>query len=379
MAADYYKILGVEKTASQDEIKSAYRKLVKQYHPDLHPGDEKCAEKFKEINEANEILSDPEKRKQYDFELEHPGASSFGGAGGFSGQGFSGFSDIFGDIFSQFTGGGSRAQRNTKGDDVTIEVELSFLDAAKGCRREINYMRKEPCKSCKGNGSKDGTAFKTCDKCQGTGQVQYSAGNGFFRTVSTRACPACGGLGKIILEKCPDCGGKGYNRKQNTVVLDIPAGADTGSYMTKKGAGNASPYGGECGDLIVLFKVAPHKMLTRKGFDLYVEVPISYKTAVLGGTVKVPTVDNAVDFDVPAGTQSGKTFVMRGKGIQSSRGGTGNLYITVKIEVPTKVGRSQKKMLEDFDDELEIKQYSDIKNYSSNVQSLYGVDPYEKK
>ncbi len=228
MAKNYYEILGVSKTATQDEIKTAYRKLARQYHPDLHPNDEEAAKKFKEINEANETLSDPEKRKQYDFQLEHPEAANggfggFGGSGGFSGfggGGFSGgFSDIFGDIFGQFTGGGRGETEDRSGEDITVEVELSFLDAAKGCKKEITYTRKEPCADCRSTGAKNGTAYKTCEKCHGKGSIQYASGNSIFRTISTRACDACNGTGRIITEKCSVCGGKGYQRKQTTVRL----------------------------------------------------------------------------------------------------------------------------------------------------------------
>lgn len=372
--ANYYEVLGVSKDATQDEIKSAYRKLVKQYHPDLHPDDPNCATKFKEINEANETLSDPQKRRQYDYELEHPNMGGFGGFGGDGG--FGGFGDIFGDIFSQFTGGSSRAERNTKGQDITLEVELSFLDAAKGCKREITYMRKEPCKDCKSTGAKNGTSYSTCQTCKGSGQVQYMSGGGIFRSISVKACNECGGTGKKIIEKCTTCQGKGYNKKNTTVSFDIPAGADTNSYIKKRGYGDASTTGGEAGDLIVVFKVLPHKLFKRKNYDIYVELPISYKLAVLGGKVKIPTLDDAIDFTVPEGTQSGKTFVIRGKGIKS-RLGSGDLYVTTVIEVPQKLSHKDKGLLEKFDSEITLKQYDKIKKFDSDMRSLYGVD-YQK-
>lgn len=382
MAKNYYETLGVDKSATPDEIKSAYRKLVKQYHPDLHPNDPDAATKFKEINEANETLSDDKKRAAYDYELEHPGASGFGGAGGgFSGQGFSGFGDfgdIFSDIFGGFGGGSSsRSRKNTRGQDITVELSISFLDAAKGCSKEITYSRKEPCKSCGGTGAKNGTAYKTCEKCHGTGQIQYTSGSGFFRSVSVRACDACGGTGKQIIEKCSDCMGKGYNKANTTVKLDIPAGADTDSYMQKKGYGNAGVSGGEAGDLIVVFKVLPHKIFKRKSYDLYVDVPISFATAALGGTIKVPTLDETIDFPIPEGTQSGKEFLIRGKGIRS-RLGMGNLFVTVTVEVPQKMNKAQKQALIDADAQIELKQYQKMKEYSDNVETMYGVKPYNK-
>lgn len=378
MAKNYYEILGVDRKATAADIKSAYRKLVKQYHPDLHPDDKDAAAKFKEINEANETLSDDQKRAAYDYELDHPEAKGFGGAGGFSGQGFGGFSDIFNEFFGGGFGGGSRAQQKEPGQDITVEVSLSFLDAAKGCVKEVTYVRREPCKECSGTGAKNGTAYKTCEKCHGSGQVQYTAGSGFFRTVSVRACDACGGTGKIITEKCACCGGKGYSKANTTVKLNIPAGADTNSYMTKKGYGQASLYGGEPGNLIVIFKVLPHKIFTRSGFDLNVTVPVSFTTAVLGGKVKVPLLDEVIDYDIPAGTQSGKQFVVRGKGIKSSRG-SGNLIITVMVEVPSSISREQKKLLNDLEARTELKQTPKMREYSDNVQTLYGENPYSEK
>ncbi|MBO5713296.1 MAG: molecular chaperone DnaJ [Clostridia bacterium] len=373
MANNYYDILGVKKDATQDEIKSAYRKLVKQYHPDLHPNDEACAAKFKEINEANETLSDPQKRQKYDYELEHPG---MGGFGGFDASGFGGFGDIFGDIFSQFTGGGRTQEVNRKGQDISLEVELSFLDAAKGCTKEVTYTRNEPCKTCRGTGAKNGTSYTTCSTCKGKGQVQYVQGNGFFQQISTRTCSDCGGSGKKITDKCPDCNGKGFTRTKTTVSFDIPAGADTNSYMKKRGYGEASKMGGEAGDLIVVFKVLPHKLFKRKNYDLYLELPITFKTAVLGGKVKIPTLDDVHELNIPECTQSGKTFIVRGKGIRS-RLGYGDLYVTVVVEVPDKLNKDAKKALEKFNDTLNIKQYDKIKKFNDDMSALYGTDYYK--
>ncbi len=379
MAKDYYSVLGVDKNATSDDIKKAYRTLVKKYHPDLHPGDKAAAEKFKEINEANEILSDDKKRKQYDFEREHPGMGGFGGGtGGFSGfSGFSGggFEDIFGDIFGGFGGGGRKTQTKTKGEDVTLEISLSFLDAAKGCVREVVYSRNQPCSSCKGTGAKGGTAYKTCSKCGGTGQVQYTTSNGFFRSVSVRPCDECGGTGRKITEACPDCKGKGYIKTTSKVSLTIPAGADTGSYLRKPGFGEASKNGGEAGDLIVVIKVEPSKLFKRKNFDLYVNVPVSITTAALGGKVKVPLIDDVMEYTIPEGTQSGKVFFVRGKGIKTSRG-TGDLYIEVTVEIPTKLNKAQKQAFEQLQSQIDVKQCSDMKQYRENMSAMYGADPY---
>ena len=378
MAKDYYKTLGLDKNATQDDIKKAYRTLVKKYHPDLHPGDNEAAEKFKEINEAHEVLSDEKKRKNYDTFGSADGNAGFNGFGGFGGgSGFGGFEDIFGDIFGGFGGGRSRGNRNvkTKGEDITLELSLSFLDAAKGCRREIAYNRNETCDKCKGTGAKGGTAYKTCEKCGGAGEIQYASGNGFFRSISVRPCDACNGTGKQILENCPDCKGKGYNKTTTKFTIDIPAGADTGSYIRKVGFGEASKNGGPAGDLIIVMKVEPSKIFNRKNFDLYVKVPISFKMATLGGKVKIPLIDETMDYTIPEGTQSGKRFFVRGKGIKTNRG-TGDLYIDIIVEVPTRLTRAQKKALEEFDKDSDFKQTPEMKDYKDKLESMYGETPY---
>lgn len=378
MAKNYYEILGVPKNASQDDIKSAYRTLVKKYHPDLHPNDPTCAEKFKEINEANEVLSDEKKRKQYDFEQSNPGGFGGGFGGNNAGGGFGGgFEDIFGDIFGNFGSRTTRTQTKTTGEDVTVEVTLSFLDAAKGCRREVSYTRNEPCAACKGTGAKNSTAYKPCEKCNGTGQTQYVNNNGIFRSVSVRPCEECGGTGKKIIEACPDCKGKGYVKNTTKVTLDIPAGADTGSYIRKRGFGEASKNGGAAGDLIVVFTVEPSKVFRRKNFDLYVDLPISFKTAALGGKVEVPTLDDTITYTIPDGTQSGKIFCVRGKGIRSARQ-TGDLYIVITVEVPLKVTREQRKFIEGLDITVESKQCPKIKQYKDTIETMYGKNPYGK-
>ena len=379
MAKDYYQILGVDKNATADDIKKAYRTLVKKYHPDLHPGDSAAAEKFKEINEANEVLSDDKKRKQYDFEREHPGMGGAGGFGGFGGGagGFGGFEDIFSDIFGGGFGGRSRAQTKVKGEDITLELTLSFLDAAKGCKRDIVYTRNEPCSDCKGTGAKGGTAYKTCEKCGGSGQVQYTTGNGFFRSVSVRPCDECKGTGKKIIDACPTCNGKGYTRQKTKFSVEIPAGADTGSYIRKAGFGEASVNGGPAGDLIIVIKVEQSKIFRRKKFDLYVDLPISFKTAALGGKVKIPLIDETMEYTSPEGTQNGKIFFVRGKGIKTKMG-TGDLYISVTVEVPTRLSKEQKKEIEAFDSLTDMKQYSKMYEYKENLEKMYGENPYGK-
>ncbi len=369
---NYYEILGVAKNASEDEIKSAYRKLAKQYHPDLHPGDAAAAEKFKEINEANETLSDKQKRAAYDYELEHPGMGGMGGMNGAGFGGFGGFGDIFESIFQGF--GGSAPHRDDTGDDIQIEMKLSFMDAAKGCVKPLTYMRNEPCTACGGTGARGGTAYKECSKCGGSGQVRFSQETLFGRTVRVGVCPDCGGRGKIITDKCPDCKGKGFLRKETTVSLNIPAGVDTNSYIRKRGFGQAGTNGAAAGDLIVVFRVEPHKLFKREKNDLYLDLPIPFSVAALGGTVKVPDIDDTFDYTIPEGTQSGTTFTVRGKGLKT-RMGTGNLYLKVFVEVPTRLSKEQKKKLGEAAT-FDVKQYDKAKKFADSVSALYGKDPY---
>ena len=374
---NYYDVLGVDKKATPEEIKSAYRKLAMKYHPDRNQGDEAAAEKFKEVNEAHETLSDQQKRAAYDYELEHPGMGA-GGFGGFGGGGFEDISDIFSSIFSGFGGGGARSARSEVGEDIQREMTLSFMDAAKGCKKTMSYTRNQTCDSCHGTGAKNGTAYSTCSRCQGKGVIQQVQQTMFGRTIRQSACPDCDGTGRKITDKCPDCKGKGAQRKETTITIDVPAGVDNGSYMKKKGMGQAAPHGGQAGDLIIVFRVEPHKIFVRDQFNLKVDLYVPYKTAVLGGVVKVPTIDDTFDFTIPEGTQSGTTFTVRGKGIKSFRGNVGNLLIRVLIEVPTKLSKDQKRELEKWESTVELKQCERMKKYADNVEALYGTKPYEK-
>ncbi len=370
---NYYEVLGVSRSATPEEIKVAYRKLVKQYHPDLHPNDEACAAKFKEINEANEVLSDPQKRKQYDFELDNPYAGGFGGG---SGDGF-GFSDIFSNIFGGF-GGGTAERTMRRGHDMTFEMSLSFLDAALGCTKEFTYTRKDKCADCRGTGAKGGSAMKKCTKCGGTGTVKIASGSGFFRTVTTRACEDCNGTGNIITENCPTCRGKGTAMTSTTIKFDIPAGADTGSYIKRREYGETPDNGGEPGDLIMFFKVKPHRLFTRKDFNLYVTVPVPFTTACFGGKVMIPGLDKPFEYEIPEGTQSGKVICVKGKGIKN-RSKYGDLYITIQVETPVKISKKQKEELLSFMEGIEKKQMPISNTYKENMGKEFGVDPYQTK
>ncbi len=376
---NYYELLGVERNASVDEIKAAYKKMAKKYHPDLHPGDKEAEEMFKKVNEANQTLTDPDKKAAYDYELDHPGMSGAGGMGGnpFSGMGGEGFGDIFGDIFGGMFGGGGRARRaDTTGSDVTVEVELSFLDAVKGCTKEVRYSHLTACPACKGTGAKNGTEVETCSKCRGQGVFNQVRNTMFGSIAQQTVCPDCGGTGKHIKEKCPDCRGRGLVKQEAVINITIPAGVDKNSYMSKNGAGNAGANGGASGNLIITFRLLEHELLKRDKLDLRVEVPISYKTAVLGGKILVPGIDEMIEYEIPEGTQPGTTFILRGKGIRTNRG-TGNLYVTVNIEVPTRVTRDQSKKLEAFDDAVDKqKQCSKMRNFADQTERLYGKKPY---
>ena len=371
---NYYDILGVAKTASQDEIKSAYRKLALKYHPDRKPGDEAAAEKFKEVNEAHTVLSDPEKRKQYDFELEHPGmGGAFSGGNPFSGGFAEGFGDL-GDIFSSMFGGGfgrGSARQPSRGANIEQTIRLSFLDAIKGCTKEISYFRNEPCKSCGGTGAKGGTAYQKCAKCGGTGRIKYQQDSIFGRTIQVGVCPDCGGTGRKITEKCPDCKGTGSVRAQTRFTVNIPAGVDSDSSLRKRGYGQAAPNGGEPGDLYLYFQIEPHRLLKRQDKDLYVTVPISFRTAVLGGKIQVPGIDDTHELTVPAGTASGTRFCIRGKGVRTVNG-TGNLYVDVQIDIPEKLTREQTKKLEEFESSIPLKSCDNMQRYANNLSALYG-------
>ena len=353
---DYYEVLGVQKGASQDEIKKAYRKITKENHPDLHPGDKACEERFKEANEAYEILSDEEKRKKYD-QFGHaafdPNAG-FNGAGGFGGfDGFGGFGDIFGDIFGGFGGfgGGTRANPNAprKGENLRTNVNISFEEAAFGCKKEVTVIRVEGCPDCGGSGCAEGTTPEICPDCGGSGQVRVNQRTPFGMVQSTTTCSRCGGSGKIIHQPCKTCKGKGNVRRQQKIEVNIPAGIDDGQTISKTGAGNAGINGGPNGDLLVSVTVRPHQRFERDGTSVLLEQEISYAQAVLGAEIEVPTIDGKVKLTIPEGTQPGAVFRLKGKGIPYLRGsGRGDQFISVTIKVPKNLSSSQKELLRQF-------------------------------
>ena len=357
---DYYEVLGLKKGASEDEIKKAYRRLAKTCHPDLHPNDKDCEARFKELNEAYEVLSDSEKRAKYDQFGHAAFDPSFGagaGAGGGFG-GFGGFGDIFGDIFGGgfgdiFGGGQSSRSGPRRGDNIRVSVNITFEEAAFGCSKEVSIPRTETCESCGGSGAKSGSSVETCPQCGGSGTVrqQQRTPLGMFST--SGPCPRCGGRGKIIKEPCDACRGSGTVRRQRKISVNIPAGIDDGQTISLRGQGNAGTNGGPGGDLLITVSVAPHRYFERDGSSVLYAMPISFAKAALGGEVEVPTLDGNVKYTIPEGTETGTTFRLRGKGIPYLRGGgRGDQYVTVTVQTPKNLTREQKELLRKFDESL---------------------------
>ncbi|HIT34523.1 MAG TPA: molecular chaperone DnaJ [Candidatus Faecousia intestinigallinarum] len=355
---DYYEVLGVDKSASTDEIKRAYRKKAMQYHPDRNPGDKNAEEKFKEIGEAYEVLSDNEKRARYDqfgFQGVDP---NFAGSGGFGG-GFSGFGDFgdLGDIFGEFFGGGrSRSTRNAprRGENVGARLELTFEEAAFGCEKEVSAQRIENCAACNGTGSADGV-IETCSQCHGTGQVRTTQNFMGMAMQSTATCPACGGRGKIIKNPCTTCRGKGKVRRTQKIRVKVPAGVDDGQSVRVRGEGCVGENGGPNGDLLTQIRIKRHPIFQRQDMDVLCEVPISFTQAALGAQIQVPTLDGKVAYDLPEGTQTGREFTLPGKGIPDvgNPRRRGNHRFTVVVETPTKLSKEQKELLRKLDETLE--------------------------
>jgi len=351
---DYYEVLGLKKGASDDEIKKAYRRLAKTCHPDLHPGDKEAETKFKELGEAYAVLSDADKRSKYDQFGHAAFDPAYGGgdAGGFGGFGdiFGGFGDIFGGFGDIFGGGQTTRNGSRRGESIRVAVELTFEEAAFGCTKQVNIPRTEVCDSCGGSGAKDGSAVENCANCGGSGTVrqQQRTPLGVFST--SGPCPRCGGRGKIIKEPCTACRGSGTVRKQRKISVNIPAGIDDGQTVSLRGQGNAGTNGGGSGDLLITVSVAPHPEFERDGSSVLYAMHISFAQAALGAELEVPTLDGKVKYTLPAGTQTGTTFRLRGKGIPFVRGGgRGDQYVTVRIDTPRNLTEEQKKLLRDFD------------------------------
>ena len=373
--------MGVDKNASEDDIKKAFRRLAKQYHPDVNPGDKEAEKKFKEINEAYAVLSDEEKKAKYD-QYGHA-AFENGGMGGGYGAGFEGFD--FGDIFSSFFGGdgggfsfggsgfggggGNRRNAPMRGEDIRVRVTISFEEAVHGCKKDISFGRVQRCEECGGSGAKKGTSPETCQKCGGSGQIRVQQRTAFGMMQSTRVCDECRGTGKIVKDPCTNCRGTGYVKITKKIAVSIPAGIDDGQSLSIPGQGNEGRNGGPAGNLLVLVSVKPHAVFEREGNDVYCEVPITYWEAALGGEIDIPTLEGKEKFTVPEGTQTGTTFTLRGRGIpRVNSSARGNLYITVKVEVPRGLTAKQKEQLtalaESFGDKVASKRETFFKKFS---------------
>lgn len=362
---DYYEVLGLKKGASDDEIKKAFRKSAMKYHPDRNPGDKAAEEKFKEVNEAYEVLSDPDKKSKYD-RFGHAGVDpnfgggqgGFGGFGGFGQGGFGGaggfdFSDIFDMFGGAFGGGGARrggARRGpSKGQDLQKSLTIEFTEAIFGCTKNIELTKDCKCKTCSGTGAKPGTGKRTCDMCGGSGQVSQVSQTPFGRFQNVTTCTKCRGTGQLIETPCTDCGGTGKERKKVRMKVDVPAGVDNDSVITLRGQGAPGADGGPEGDLYIVINVKPHEEYRRKGDDLYLDLPISYDQAALGAKVQVPGFGETYTYTITPGTQTGSTFRLKGKGAPNVRTGRkGDLYVKVQIEVPTKLSSKEKKAIKDM-------------------------------
>lgn len=380
---DYYEVLGLKKGASEDEIKKAFKSMARKYHPDLHPDDKEAAEKFKEINEAYEVLSDSEKRARYD-QFGHAGVDpNYGGgagAGGFGG--FGGFGDV-GDIFDSIFGGGfggfgggrstaSSANAPHRGGDVNANVTIDFMEACKGAKKKMRVTHMVKCDQCNGTGADANTKTSSCTECHGQGSVRVNQRTPFGVISTTKVCPRCGGKGKIVTNPCSKCRGSGRQRVTTDIELKIPAGIDNGQILRVSGQGDAGLNGGPNGDLNVSVTVRPHELFTRSGNDIFCEIPISYAQAVLGDKVTVPTIKGKVEYEIPEGTQSGTKFRLRGEGVKYlGRESYGDQYVTVVVEVPKRLTKQQKELLKKFDDCLEEKNQAKRQNFFEKLKRRF--------
>ncbi len=367
---DFYEVLGIQKGASEDEIKKAYRKMAMKYHPDKNPGDKEAEEKFKEANEAYAVLSDPDKKSKYD-RFGHAGVDPNAGFGG-GGAGFGGFGgfedifDMFGGGFGGFGGRGARRNGPRKGNDLQKSITIEFTEAIFGCKKEIKLTKEVKCKTCNGEGTAPGTHKHTCEKCGGTGQVSSVSQTPFGTFQNVTTCNACGGTGQVIDKPCPDCRGKCSVRKTVTLKIDIPAGVDSDSIIPIRGEGEPGVNGGPFGDLYIVINVKPHKIYKRRGDDLYLTMPISYDQAVLGDKVKVPGFNETYSYTLAPGTQTGSNFRLKGKGVKNPRTGRyGDLYVKVNIEVPTKLSSKEKKAIKNMAEEFSEDSYPRKKEFNN--------------
>lgn len=371
MSINPYEVLGVSRDAELSEIKAAYRRLAIKHHPDKNPDDPESEERFKEVNEAFEILSDPETRQTYD---RFGTTKGFGGGQGFGGQGFGGqgFGDVF-DIFSSMfggaAGGGGRGRRGQRGADFKMEFEVSYKEAAEGVTREVEIPAFEPCETCDKTGAKPGTSVETCSNCGGRGAVRVQ--NGFFSMM--RSCPRCDGTGEVIPEPCEDCGGKGIRQTTENLEVEVPPGVDTGQKLRWTGRGGPGADGGPPGDLYIVIRLEDHPLFEREGHDVICTVPISFTQAALGGKIEVPTLDGKVNMTVPAGTQTGKTFRLSGKGFPSVSGrGKGDQLVRVVVETPVRMTDRQKELLAEFAEEGGEDVHPERKGFFDRMKEIFG-------
>ena len=377
---DYYEVLGVNKGASEDEIKKAYKKMAKKYHPDLHPDDPEAAEKFKEVNEAASVLTDADKRSRYD-QFGHAGVDgNMGGAGGYGGGfddfgGMGGFSDIFETLFGG--GGGRRSDPNRpqRGADIEERISISFEEAAFGTEKEVVITRRDECSTCHGSGAAAGSSRVSCSTCHGSGQIRTVQNTPLGQMQSVRPCPDCGGEGTVVEHPCSACNGNGVVRKKHTIKVNIPAGMDDGNTLRVSGEGHSGKKGGPSGDLYVRVSVRPHELFERVNDDIYADEEITFAQAALGDTLQVPTLDGNVSFQIPAGTQNGAVFRLKGKGIPHLRGrGRGDHRIKVRIVVPGDLTEEQKDLLRKFSDSCGKRNNVKRESFREKMEKLFGVD-----
>lgn len=372
---DYYEVLGIAKGASEDEIKKAYRQMAKKYHPDLNPGDKEAEARFKEVNEAYEVLSDAQKKARYD-QYGHAGVDPNFGAGGYQGYGFDGMDIDLGDIFSSFFGGGGSRRSNPnaprRGTDVSASVVISFEEAARGCKKQVDVRLVDTCSDCRGSGAAKGSAPQTCPVCNGTGQERRQQRTPFGVIQTQSVCSRCRGKGKIIDKPCPTCSGTGQVRRPSSVGINIPAGIADGQVITIRGKGNAGTNGGPAGDLEIQVAVRPHPVFEREGYDIHCELPLTFTQMALGAEVQVPTLDGNEPYTIREGTQPGETFRLKGKGFPYINGrGRGDEVVRVTVEVPKNLTSEQKKLLHAFEESLGDKNYQKRRSFFDKLRDAF--------